>query len=89
MHHRADVRIVPEPPEPDRAAILAAVEELLAREESLAKPPPWRLGGWVKQGVGIRDLGPHLGAPARWALSARLPWGGREFGGMNGRGDAK
>jgi hypothetical protein len=82
-----DVHVSPEPAPDDREAILAAVREVLRREEALARPSPWRLAGWTAQRVGVRDLG--FSPDRRWALSARLPLGGRIFSGMNGRGDAK
>ena len=77
----------PQPTPDDREAILAAVREVLRREETLARPSTWRLAGWVGQRVGIVDL--YVAADRRWALSARLPIGGRIFPGLNGRGDAK
>jgi hypothetical protein len=82
-------RISPEPRAEERDAILAAVHATLRREDDLARPAPWRVGGWVQRRVGISDLGPSLNPDRRWALSTRLGWGGREFPGLNGRGDAK
>lgn len=84
-----EIRISPDPPEPDREAILAAVREILRREEALARPAPWRVAGWTSQRAGITDFGGGLPADRRWTLSARLPWGGREYPGLQGRGDAK
>jgi hypothetical protein len=81
------IDITPEPSEADREAILAAVREVLKREESFVRPSPWRLAGWTGQRVGVIDL--DMPAGRRWALSARLPLGGRIFSGLNGRGDAK
>jgi hypothetical protein len=69
--------------------VLAAVRELLAREAGLSRPAPWRVGGWTEQRVGVTDLARWLRPERRWSLSARLPWGGRAFPGLNGRGDAK
>ncbi len=87
----ADVeyRITPEPSDEDRAAILAAVQELLRREEELAQPAAWLLAGWTERGAGIDDLRRWIPAHRRWTLSSRLPIGGRVFPGLNGRGDAK
>lgn len=87
MSDDVGIDITPDPGE-HRDAILAAVRELLRRESALARPSAWRLSGWVAQRAGITDFGRWL--PGRqWALSARLPSGGREFPGLNGRGDAK
>lgn len=84
-----EFRVVPDPPEADRQAIIKAVEEMLLRSERLARPAAWRLSGWVNQRTGLTDLSGWVAAQRRWPLSARLPWGGREFVGLNGRGDAK
>jgi hypothetical protein len=89
MGNDVDVRISPEPPDEHRDAILAAVRELLERESSLARPSPWRVSGWIAHRTGITDLGRFMPAHRRWPASARMPWGGREFVGLNGRGDAK
>ena len=84
-----ELRITPDPDDVDRAAVLAAVRELLRRSEELARPSTWRLSGWVSQRTGVTDLARSVPEPRRWPLSARLPWGGRIFPGLNGRGDAK
>jgi hypothetical protein len=89
MEDAVDVRISPEPPDDHREAIFASVRQLLAREASLARPSTWRVSGWVAQGAGITDLGRFLPPHRRWQASARMPWGGRPFVGLNGRGDAK
>ncbi len=84
-----EVQITPEPPGDHRDAVLAAVRELLSREAGLARPSAWRVGGWLAQRTGIRDLAKWLPPSRHWPLSSRMPWGGREFPGLNGRGDAK
>lgn len=89
MSETFEFDISPPPREEDRAAILAAVDQLLRREAELAHPAVWRLAGWTEQRVGINDLRDWIPADRRWALSARLPVGGRVFPGLNGRGDAK
>lgn len=89
MNRGFDLRITPEPSSEDRKAIMAAVDEVLRKEDELAKPPVWRLAGWTERGVGIDDLERWVPAHRRWALSARMPRGGRVFPGLYGRGDAK
>jgi len=86
---RFDLRISPEPADDDRDAILAAVRETLEREADLARPSAWRLAGWVDQRVGLTDLARWVPSQRRWALSTRMPSGGRIFPGLSGRGDAK
>jgi hypothetical protein len=89
VNEDVDIRISPDPSDEHRGAILAAVRELLRRESALARPSTWRVSGWVAQRTGITDLARWLPGERRWPMSARLPWGGREFPGLNGRGDAK
>ena len=82
-----EIHVTPEPSPEDREAVIAAVREVLRREEELARPAVWRSAGWVQQRAGVLDL--PLSSERRWVLSARLPLGGRVFPGLAGRGDAK
>jgi hypothetical protein len=84
-----ELEISPEPSSDERDAILAVVEQTLAREAELARPSAWRLAGWIDQRIGITDINRWIGGQRRWPLSARLPRGGRTFPGLNGRGDTK
>jgi hypothetical protein len=84
-----DFRIAPEPSPEEREAILRAVRDVLSREAEQARPAAWRLAGWLQQRVGINDIARWVPGARRWPLSARTPWGGRVFSGLNGRGDAK
>jgi hypothetical protein len=84
-----EIRIGPEPAPEDRDAILAAVREVLRREESLSRPPQWAVGSWTSRRIGASDLSRTLPPGRAWVLSARMPWGGREFPGLIGRGDAR
>ncbi len=84
-----DVRISPEPTTEDQQAILVALRETLRREAELARPPTWRLQGWIDQRIGLTDLARWLPSNRLWPLSARMPRGGRVYSGLNGRGDAK
>jgi hypothetical protein len=84
-----DIDVSPEPTDQDREAILAVVRETLRLQAHLARPTVWRLAGWIDQRVGLSDLDRSLPPHRSWALSSRLPRGGRVFGGLNGRGDAK
>jgi hypothetical protein len=86
---RFDLHVTPEPSDDDRDAILAAVRQTLDREADLARPSGWRLHGWIHQRVGLTDLARWVPDHRRWALSTRMPRGGREFPGLQGRGDAR
>ena len=84
-----EYRITPEPRDDDRAVIMAAVRDLLRREAELAQPSSWRIAGWTEIGIGLDDVQRWVPSHRRWALSSRLPLGGRVFTGLYGRGDAK
>jgi len=84
-----ELRISPDASASDRSAILAAVRETLRREADLARPSAWRLSGWINQRVGITDLGRWMPASRVWPSSVHMPWGGRTFPGLIGRGDAR
>ncbi len=89
MSDGREFHLRPEPTPGDREAVLEAVERILRREAQLARPAAWTLGGWSYRRSGVRDFGRWLPPGRRWALSERLPWGGREYPGLIGRGDAK
>ena len=89
MPDDVEFRITPDPSAQDREAILAAVHVVLRREAELAQPALWRIAGWTERGVGIDDVQRWVPSHRRWALSSRLPIGGRVFPGLAGRGDAK
>lgn len=89
MSGDVEIHIDPDPSDAERAAILESVRQLLAHESSLAGPSAWRLSGWIAQRTGITDLARWIPQHRRWPASTRLPWGGREWPGLNGRGDAK
>ena len=89
MSDRFDLHVTPEPSDADQDAILAAVRQTLDREADLARPSGWRLQGWTQQRVGLTDLARGVPDHRRWALSTRMPRGGRDFPGLQGRGDAK
>ena len=84
-----ELQISPEPSEDDAAAIFQAVQAVLRREESIARPATWTLAGWTHKRTGVTDLSRWLGPHRTWVLSARLPHGGREFIGLIGRGEAR
>ena len=89
MDNDGRIHISPEPSDEDREAVLAAADALLRREAELARPSAWRTAGWMAQRVGIADFSDRIPESRRWPLSSQLPWGGRVFPGLNGRGDAK
>ncbi len=87
----------PGPDPEERAAILEALEEYLARDRPGPAGVPgggtglsaWRLAGRLagRRG-GILDARASLGRAA-WPASDRLPWAGRPHQGRVGRGDSR
>lgn len=74
------MKISPEPSKDDAEVIRAALRKTLAREAENLEPNIWTISGWR---AGIRDL------DVDWSLSNRMPWGGRQYSGLTGRGEAK
>ena len=76
--------------EPERAALQAALEKM-ADEESQARSSSLWLRAGRSQGrrLGMFDYRDRFTTEDAWRLSARMPYGGREYPGLNGRGDAR
>ena len=76
--------------ETERTALQTALEKL-ADEESQARSSSLWLRAGRSQGrrLGMFDYRDRFTAEDAWRLSVRMPYGGREFPGLNGRGDAK
>ena len=79
----------------EEAAILEALEALLAREDPGPGPSSSApISAWVRSGRlaarrgGILDARTALG-PTSWPESAHLPWSGRSYEGRRGRGDSR
>ncbi len=68
------------------AALVAAVEQ----ERQATSSSLW-LRGARAQGrrLGMMDYRDRFSREDAWRLSARFPFGGREYSGLHGRGDAK
>jgi len=74
----------------ERAAIRAALEDVIEREHRARAASIWRRAS-RSQGrrLGMSDYRDRFDSADAWRLSARFPFGGREYPGLNGRGDAK
>ncbi|HEX2057575.1 MAG TPA: hypothetical protein VHI71_04320 [Actinomycetota bacterium] len=84
------VSIEGNPTEAERAAIEAAVERELEAERSATEPSLWlRAGRSQGRRLGMYDYRDRFAHEDAWRLSLRMPSGGREYPGLNGRGDAK
>ncbi|CAN5700513.1 hypothetical protein BH18ACT15_BH18ACT15_03410 [soil metagenome] len=72
------------------AIITQALETAIEHEREAIRPSLW-LRGARAQGrrLGVFDYRDRLAHEDAWRLSARFPFGGREYRGLWGRGDAK
>ena len=78
------------PTEAERAAIETALEQELEVERAATAPSLWlRAGRSQGRRLGMYDYRDRFAHEDAWRLSLRMPAGGREYPGLNGRGDAK
>ena len=84
------VAIEGDPTPEERRAIAQAVAELTERERAAVSTSVWlRAARGHARRLGMYDYRDRFSPDDAWRLSARFPSGGREFPGLNGRGDAK
>lgn len=84
------VTIDGDPTEEEGQAIARALEELAAKEKAARTASVWlRAGRAQGRRLGMFDYHARFESADAWRLSTRFPFGGREYSGMNGRGDAK
>ena len=91
MTERVEIEgVSPEPTEEERRVLEAVLEEVVERERQAASASLW-LRAARSQGrrLGMLDYRDRFAKDDAWRLSARFPHGGREYPGLNGRGDAK
>ncbi|MDQ3752878.1 MAG: hypothetical protein M3333_08315 [Actinomycetota bacterium] len=90
-HNRLEVvSIEGRPSDAQRQAITRALDELAAKERAERTASIWlRAGRAQGRRLGMFDYHARFEAADAWRLSTRFPFGGREYPGMNGRGDAK
>ena len=78
------------PTDQERTAIVVALRELAEQERHNRAPSTWRRAGRAQgRRLGMFDYRDRFSAEDAWRLSARFAFGGREYQGLNGRGDAK
>ena len=84
------VSITGDPTDAERAAIEAALAQSLEKERATTEPSLWlRAGRSQGRRLGMYDYRDRFAHEDAWRLSLRMPSGGREYPGLNGRGDAK
>ncbi|MGH2694580.1 MAG: hypothetical protein ACRDJJ_07145 [Actinomycetota bacterium] len=78
------------PTDDERRAIAEAVTERAERERAAVSTSVWlRAARGEARRLGMYDYRDRFSSDDVWRLSVRFPAGGREFPGLNGRGDAK
>ena len=90
---KPDLRLVSvdgNPTEEERTAIQHALEEMVAEERKAQAASVWKRAGRAQgRRLGNMDYRDRFSHEDAWRLSTRFPFGGREYPGLNGRGDAK
>ena len=78
------------PTDEESAAIEAALEKLIEEERRTRAASVWKRAGRAQgRRLGNFDYRDRFDSADAWRLSTRFPFGGREYPGLNGRGDAK
>ena len=88
---RLEIVSVEGSPTPDEERAIAAALEKIAEEQSRSRAASvWRRAGRAQgRRLGMFDYRDRFSAEDAWRLSTRFPFGGREYPGLHGRGDAK
>lgn len=78
------------PTEDEVRAIESALEDQIQDERWRSTLSTWRRVGRAQgRRLGNTDYRDRFSSEDAWRLSTRLPFGGREYPGKNGRGDSK
>ena len=79
-----------EPTEIEVQVVQAALERVVDQERTASQPSMWlRAGRSQGRRLGMFDYRDRFASADAWRLSVRFPYGGREYPGRYGRGDAK
>jgi hypothetical protein len=78
------------PTDEQQKAIRKALEEMIVAERRERSGSLWMRAGRAQgRRLGMSDYRDRFARDDAWRLSARFPYGGREYPGLVGRGDAK
>ena len=88
--HLEIVQVDGNPTEAEAQRIADALEHLVDREREVRAASIWKRAA-RSQGrrLGMFDYRDRFSSEEAWRLSTRFPFGGREYPGLNGRGDAR
>jgi hypothetical protein len=79
-----------EPTDSELRVIARALEHHVEGQHTAAAPSIWRRASRAKgRRLGMFDYRERFSPEDAWRLSARFPFGGREYSGLHGRGDAR
>jgi hypothetical protein len=79
-----------DPTPEERAAIEKALNQMVEEERRARAASVWKRAGRAQgRRLGNLDYRDRFDSADAWRLSTRFPFGGREYPGLNGRGDAK
>jgi hypothetical protein len=88
--HLRIVSVDGNPTEEERAAIEAAVGKMIEEERRARAASVWKRASRAQgRRLGNFDYRDRFDSADAWRLSTRFPFGGREYPGLNGRGDAR
>ena len=88
--HLELVSVEGDPTPEEKAALEQALEAAIETERQARSSSLWlRNGRAYGRRLGMYDYRDRFSHEDAWRLSVRLPAGGREYPGLNGRGDAK
>jgi len=74
----------------EREVLAQALERRIEAERELNRPSVWLRSGRAQgRRLGMYDYRDRFSSEDAWRLSLRFPPGGREYPGLNGRGDVK
>ncbi len=84
------VSVEGDPTDDERAAVEAALQKMIEEERRARAASVWKRAGRAQgRRLGNFDYRDRFDSADAWRLSTRFPFGGREYPGLNGRGDAK
>jgi hypothetical protein len=88
--HLELVSVEGSPTDEEKRAIEAALQEVIETERKARSGSVWlRAARAQGRRLGNLDYRDRFSREDAWRLSTRFPFGGREYPGLNGRGDSK
>ena len=88
--HLELVKVSGSPSDDEKDVIRMALEEMVEAERRERAGSLWMRAGRAQgRRLGMSDYRDRFAKEDAWRLSARFPYGGREYPGLVGRGDAR